>query len=95
MAPGEEYPIKENTLSADAVDPKTGRFATDPTVHLASGAPRSTLGRTVEHAERIDGPTLTLTDFVDLCSVAGFCERAGGIWDLTSNLGSQRLVNMR
>jgi CDGSH-type Zn-finger protein len=36
----------------------------------------------LHRAERIDGPELTLTDHLALCSDAGFCERAGGIWRL-------------
>jgi CDGSH-type Zn-finger protein len=37
----------------------------------------------LEQAERIEGPDLSLTDAEDLCSFARFCDRAGGIWDLT------------
>ncbi|MFC1972501.1 CDGSH iron-sulfur domain-containing protein [Chloroflexota bacterium] len=33
-------------------------------------------------AERISGPELELTDTRELCAIARFCERAGGIWDL-------------
>ena len=33
-------------------------------------------------AERISGPELELTDARELCALARFCERAGGIWDL-------------
>ena len=33
-------------------------------------------------AERISGPELELTDALELCALARFCERAGGIWDL-------------
>ena len=33
-------------------------------------------------AERISGPDLELTDARELCALARFCERAGGIWDL-------------
>lgn len=36
-----------------------------------------------EKADRIEGPELTLTDCLPLCSSAKFCDRAGGIWDLT------------
>ena len=49
----------------------------------------------IDQAGRIDGPRLSLTDFLDLCSVAGFCERAGGVWDLTrqsSNPASKRIA---
>ena len=36
----------------------------------------------LDQAERIEGPSLTLTDAPDLCAAARFCDRAGGIWDL-------------
>jgi CDGSH-type Zn-finger protein len=36
----------------------------------------------LNQAERSDGPGLILTDAVELCAGARFCERAGGIWDL-------------
>ena len=36
-----------------------------------------------EMAETIDGPDLKLTDYTDLCASAKFCDRAGGIWNLT------------
>jgi CDGSH-type Zn-finger protein len=36
-----------------------------------------------EMAETIDGPGLRLTDYMALCASAKFCDRAGGIWNLT------------
>ena len=36
----------------------------------------------LEQAERISGPDVELTDARELCALARFCERAGGIWDL-------------
>jgi len=36
-----------------------------------------------DRAERIPGPALNLTDYVDICASARFCDRAGGIWNLT------------
>jgi CDGSH-type Zn-finger protein len=36
----------------------------------------------VKQAEKIDGPALTLYDLEELCAVVGFCDRAGGIWNL-------------
>ena len=36
-----------------------------------------------ELAEKTEGPDLDLTDFLDLCASAKFCDRAGGIWNLT------------
>lgn len=37
----------------------------------------------IERAKRIKGPELILTDAEDLCAVARFCEKNGGIWNLT------------
>ncbi len=36
-----------------------------------------------DRAEQINGPALNLTDYVDICASARFCDRAGGIWKLT------------
>jgi CDGSH-type Zn-finger protein len=36
----------------------------------------------LKQADVIEGPTLELTDAVDLCASARFCHRAGGIWNL-------------
>jgi len=38
-----------------------------------------------EGAQVYDGPELTLTDKRELCVGAGFCTRAGNIWNLTVN----------
>jgi CDGSH-type Zn-finger protein len=37
----------------------------------------------LEQTQEINGPNLILTDAQGLCSVARFCHRAGGIWNLT------------
>ncbi|MFC1846744.1 CDGSH iron-sulfur domain-containing protein [Chloroflexota bacterium] len=37
----------------------------------------------LEQAETIKGPDLDLTDAQELCSYARFCDRAGGVWNLT------------
>lgn len=39
--------------------------------------------RYLEQAEEIKGRALTLTDAPGLCAHARFCDRAGGIWNLT------------
>jgi CDGSH-type Zn-finger protein len=36
-----------------------------------------------KQAKEIRGPTLKLFDVVELCALARFCHRAGGIWELT------------
>jgi len=38
-----------------------------------------------DQADRIDGPDLILKDNTSLCAGAGFCDRAGGTWNLTQN----------
>ncbi|MFC2024516.1 CDGSH iron-sulfur domain-containing protein [Chloroflexota bacterium] len=36
----------------------------------------------ITQAKKIDGPALTLYDVEELCAVIGFCDRAGGVWNL-------------
>lgn len=36
-------------------------------------------------ASQLDGPDLILKDAPNLCSGAGYCHRAGGVWNLTEN----------
>jgi len=38
-----------------------------------------------DQVEVIEGPDLVLKDAPNLCSGAGFCHRAGGVWELTRN----------
>ena len=40
-------------------------------------------GSYLEQATVLEGPGLTLTDVEDFCADARFCQRAGGIWELT------------
>jgi CDGSH-type Zn-finger protein len=39
----------------------------------------------LEQAEKTSGPDLVLADARELCVHAGFCDRAGGIWELTKD----------
>jgi CDGSH-type Zn-finger protein len=41
----------------------------------------------LDRADRINGPTLSLTDADGMCVHARFCMRAGGIWNLTRQSG--------
>lgn len=46
-------------------------------------------------AEMLEGPGLDLSDASSFCAVAGFCDRAGGTWELTknsSNANSKKLA---
>ncbi len=38
----------------------------------------------LDRCQKFSGPTLDLTDAKALCAHAGFCDRAGGTWDLVS-----------
>jgi len=38
-----------------------------------------------DQTETIEGPDLILRDTPNLCAGAGFCHRAGGVWELTRN----------
>ncbi len=41
-------------------------------------------------ADRIEGPSLRLTDALVFCASARFCDRAGGIWSLTEQSGNEQ-----
>lgn len=41
----------------------------------------------LKHAKKITGPNLVLTDNVNLCASARFCDRAEGVWQATKNSG--------
>ena len=44
----------------------------------------------INQVERVKGRSLELTDAQELCSVARFCERAGGIWSLVRQSDNPR-----
>lgn len=39
-------------------------------------------------AEILEGPGIDLSDAASFCAAAGFCDRAGGTWELTKNSGN-------
>jgi CDGSH-type Zn-finger protein len=90
-----KYPLQENytlcrcrkakTLPfCDGMHEKTGFDGTE----TADNKPYC------DQADRIKGPELNLTDFIDICASARFCDRAGGIWSLTrhSDLPESRSI---
>ena len=73
---------------------RCGRSATRPfcdgvhkEIHFM-GTEHATRDPYLRQANRYEGPDLVLTDAEILCSVAKFCERAGGIWKLTRESGN-------
>ncbi len=49
------------------------------------GAESESRKKYLEQAKKISGPGFVLTDAEELCALARFCDRAGGIWKLTKN----------
>jgi CDGSH-type Zn-finger protein len=83
---GQTYPVQENYALC-----RCGRSQKYP---FCDGAHKQvnfegteTADKTpyMKKARKIDGPELTLTDCEELCVGAGFCDRAGGIWNLVEN----------
>ncbi len=81
---GIAYPLRETYALC-----RCGKSSTLPycdRVHDKEGFDGTeTAGRKpyIEMAKKTEGPDLDLTDYTDLCASAKFCDRAGGIWDLT------------
>ncbi len=80
----EEYPRRENYALCRCGQSKRKPFC-DRT-HLKvdfNGTETASQEPYLDRANEIDGPALRLTDAKNLCSIARFCHRAGGIWKLT------------
>lgn len=79
-----EYPRRENYALCRCGQSKGKPFC-DRT-HLKvdfNGTETASQEPYLDRANEIDGPALRLTDAKNLCSVARFCHRAGGLWKLT------------
>ena len=93
---GKKYPLQEkcglcrcgeskNKPFCDGTHTKIGFDGTE----VASSEPY------LKQAKIIQGPTLKLTDVVDLCASARFCHRAGEIWNLipkSDDLDAKRMA---
>jgi CDGSH-type Zn-finger protein len=81
---GQQYPVQENYALCRCGYTKNPPFCDGNHVKVKfDGTEQATRMSYLEQAGKMDGPGLILTDAENFCSVARFCERAGGIWRLT------------
>jgi CDGSH-type Zn-finger protein len=81
---GKNYPVQEEYSLC-----RCGHAKTAPFCDGSHGSGRTDLTETAEQkpcpggADWFEGPFLNLADCTPLCASAKFCDRAGGIWNLT------------
>ena len=83
---GKDYPVEEEYSLCRCGNAKTAPFCDG-----SHGCGRNDMTETApqkacpEGAYGFEGPFLSLADCTPLCASAKFCDRAGGIWNLTVN----------
>ena len=83
---GERYPEKEEYKLCRCGQSRNKPYCDDTHKKINfDGTETASKKKYIEQAEKIDGPDLVLTDAVELCASARFCDRAGGTWKLTEN----------
>jgi len=81
---GKKYPSKDNYALCRCGQSKNKPFCDGTHIKVNfNGTETASRESYLDQAERIDGPALELTDAQELCAAARFCDRAGGIWNLT------------
>ncbi|MEK7354026.1 MAG: CDGSH iron-sulfur domain-containing protein [Chloroflexota bacterium] len=81
---GEKFSVEEPYELCRCGKSKTMPFCDGTHEHIEfDGAETASRKPFLSQAKVLKGPDLTLTDLPKLCVHAGFCDRAGGIWNLT------------
>ena len=81
---GKKYPSKDNYALCRCGRSKNKPFCDGTHIKVNfNGTETASREPYLDQAERIDGLALELTDAQELCAAARFCDRAGGIWNLT------------
>lgn len=81
-----KYPLKETYALCRCGESKNKPYCDSSHVEKGfSGVETASRAPYLENARVFPGPELKLTDKKELCVGAGFCNRAGNIWNLTTN----------
>ncbi|MCD1295038.1 iron-binding protein [Methanocella sp. CWC-04] len=80
---GEEFPVQETYALCRCGQSKNKPYCDGTHTETGFNGTESASGKKyLELANKIPGPGVDLTDAPELCAMARFCHRAGGIWDL-------------
>lgn len=86
-----QYPRKETYKLCRCGHSKTKPYCDSSHIDVEfDGTETTSKEPYVEQAEKFDGPKLILSDARALCSSARFCDRAGGIWELTKKSDNEK-----
>ncbi len=83
---GKNYPEQENYSLCRCGRSKKPPYCDGTHARIGfDGSETATHESYLEQAGEITGPDLDLTDAEELCAIARFCDRAGGVWRLTED----------